>query len=178
MKEYEKASKGLEQMKLCLDKQKRLNNDENDKLKDLEQKHKTLLIQFNEYKLKYSKDIVEEVKDIKSENKKYSKMVSKLENDLNKLNDKVVVQQQAVLSSSSNKSGLSNFKSTNKRGNLDNEVSQNSLEESSEIVYANGGRSKSNKYHKSPTAHKMEGAISMSKSEAISRGYIACKKCY
>lgn len=42
MKEYEKASKGLEQMKLCLDKQKRLNNDENDKLKDLEQNYKNL----------------------------------------------------------------------------------------------------------------------------------------
>lgn len=45
-------------------------------------------------------------------------------------------------------------------------------------VYANGGRSKSNKYHSSPTAHNMEGAIPMSQSEAQASGYVACKRCY
>ncbi|RDY23800.1 MBL fold metallo-hydrolase [Romboutsia maritimum] len=45
-------------------------------------------------------------------------------------------------------------------------------------VYANGGKSKSNKYHSSPTAHKMEGAIPMSESEAQNKGYVPCKKCF
>lgn len=48
----------------------------------------------------------------------------------------------------------------------------------SEYVYANGGKSKSNKYHSSPNAHKMEGSIKMTKQQAESQGYVACKKCY
>ena len=46
------------------------------------------------------------------------------------------------------------------------------------MVYANGGSSTSNKYHKTPTAHNMEGAIKMSESNAKAKGYVACKKCY
>lgn len=46
------------------------------------------------------------------------------------------------------------------------------------MVYANGGSSTSNKYHKTPTAHNMEGAIKMSESDAKAKGYVACKKCY
>ena len=48
----------------------------------------------------------------------------------------------------------------------------------SEIVYCNGGRSKSNKYHKTPTAHNMEGAIRMTRQQAEAAGYVACKRCY
>ncbi|MCC0784366.1 hypothetical protein IR152_15100 [Clostridioides sp. ES-S-0108-01] len=51
-------------------------------------------------------------------------------------------------------------------------------QQTSETVYANGGSSKSNKYHSSPTAHNMEGAIPMSREEAESKGYVACKRCY
>ena len=45
-------------------------------------------------------------------------------------------------------------------------------------VYANGGSSKSDKYHKSATAHGMKGAIPMSESEAKASGYVACGSCY
>ena len=55
---------------------------------------------------------------------------------------------------------------------------ENSSGSSSRIVYANGGRSTSNKYHSSPTAHNMEGAIKMTEEEAKSKGYVACKICY
>ncbi|MDI7817628.1 hypothetical protein QMM58_14730 [Clostridioides difficile] len=57
-----------------------------------------------------------------------------------------------------------------------NESSNN--QKTSITVYANGGKSKSNKYHSSPTAHNMEGAIPMSREEAESKGYVACKRCY
>ena len=57
-------------------------------------------------------------------------------------------------------------------------ASSNSSSNSSSTVYANGGTSKSNKYHKTPTAHNMEGAISMSEDQAKSQGYVACKICY
>ncbi|ELC8442638.1 hypothetical protein QYB59_001665 [Clostridium perfringens] len=50
--------------------------------------------------------------------------------------------------------------------------------ESGNYVYANGGRSKSNKYHSSPHAHKMEGAIKMTVQQAEAQGYVACKKCF
>lgn len=46
------------------------------------------------------------------------------------------------------------------------------------IVYANGGSSSSNKYHKSANSHGMTGAIKMTESEAKKKGYIACKTCY
>lgn len=46
------------------------------------------------------------------------------------------------------------------------------------MVYANGGSSTSNKYHSTPTAHKMEGAIKMSENDAKAKGYVACQKCY
>lgn len=45
-------------------------------------------------------------------------------------------------------------------------------------VYCNGGTSKSNKYHKSPTAHGMEGAIPMSVNAAKANGYVPCGSCY
>ena len=56
--------------------------------------------------------------------------------------------------------------------------SSGSSSSSDRIVYANGGSSTSNKYHSSPTAHNMEGAIKMTESEAKSKGYVACKRCY
>ncbi|MGX9757156.1 hypothetical protein ACWYRQ_12800 [Clostridioides difficile] len=57
-----------------------------------------------------------------------------------------------------------------------NESSNN--QKTSITVYANGGKSKSNKYHSYPTAHNMEGAIQMSREEAEAKGYVACKRCY
>lgn len=46
------------------------------------------------------------------------------------------------------------------------------------IVYANGGSSTSNKYHKSATAHGMKGAIELTEREAKKKGYVACKTCF
>lgn len=70
--------------------------------------------------------------------------------------------------------------------NNSNEVEEEYIEQptqkvetsSGEVVYANGGSSKSNKYHSSPTAHNMEGAIEMSKSQAEASGYVPCGRCY
>ena len=76
-----------------------------------------------------------------------------LENKVATLNNKVSTQQQVVASS-------------------------NNSSNSSSTVYANGGSSKSNKYHKSANAHNMKGAIPMSEDQAKSKGYVACKRCY
>lgn len=211
IKEYENASTRSEKIRDELINQKNLNNNETDKLKDLEQRHKDLLKQFDEYKSKYPQNTIEEIKKMESENEVYSNKVSELEKNISKLNEKVVTQQQAVLKSSSNEENPSNpsnsssSRNSNKVGSSSNvsnsgssrnsnkvrssrntsnvsnsESSSNtsSSSESSEIVYANGGRYKSSIYHSSPSAHNMEGAIAMSKSEAISRGYVACKRCY
>ena len=47
-----------------------------------------------------------------------------------------------------------------------------------EIVYWNGGRSSSNKYHKYSNCSGMKGAVKMTRNEARERGHVACKKCY
>ena len=51
-------------------------------------------------------------------------------------------------------------------------------EDTSSIVYANGGSSSSNKYHKSANAHGMKDAIKMTENEAKQKGYVACGSCY
>ena len=94
-------------------------------------------------------------------------------------------------SSSSNSNSSSNYSSNNSSsytsknsssysGNSSSSYSGSSSSSygSSEIVYCNGGRSKSNKYHKTPTAHNMEGAIRMTRQQAEAAGYVACKRCY
>lgn len=67
--------------------------------------------------------------------------------------------------------------STNKNNESTNK-NTSSESGSSDVVYANGGSSSSNKYHSSPNAHGMKGAIKMKESEAISKGYKACGLCY
>lgn len=54
----------------------------------------------------------------------------------------------------------------------------NNATDTSQIVYANGGSSASNKYHKSANAHGMKGAIKMTENEAKKKGYVACGSCY
>lgn len=51
-------------------------------------------------------------------------------------------------------------------------------EDTSSIVYANGGSSSSNKYHKSANAHGMKEAIKMTENEAKKKGYVACGSCF
>ena len=52
------------------------------------------------------------------------------------------------------------------------------VEDTSLIVYANGGSSSSNKYHKSANAHGMKDAIKMTENDAKKKGYIACGTCF
>lgn len=78
-------------------------------------------------------------------------------------------------SSTSNANSASNsYSSTNSYSGSSSSSSQSS----GEIVYCNGGKSTSNKYHRTPTAHNMEGAIKMTKQQAQAAGYVACKRCY
>lgn len=56
--------------------------------------------------------------------------------------------------------------------------SSNTSTSSSKYVYANGGKYASKIYHKTSKAHKMEGAIKMTESQAKSKGYRACKTCW
>ena len=49
---------------------------------------------------------------------------------------------------------------------------------SSNVVYANGGSSTSNKYHSSKNAHNMKDSIKMTEDEAKSKGYVSCSLCY
>lgn len=56
--------------------------------------------------------------------------------------------------------------------------SSSSNSTSSKYVYANGGKYTSKIYHKTAKAHKMEGAIKMTVSQAKSKGYRACKTCW
>lgn len=58
------------------------------------------------------------------------------------------------------------------------EITEDNNEETTEYVYWNGGRSKSNKYHKYSNCSGMKGAVRMTREEAIRRGHVACKKCY
>ncbi len=60
--------------------------------------------------------------------------------------------------------------------NTSSNTKNNFSNKSSQFVYANGGNS--NKYHSSPSAHNMKGAIKMTLSEAKSSGYTPCGLCY
>lgn len=80
--------------------------------------------------------------------------------------------------SPNNKPATNKKPTTNNKPSSSNSSNSSGGQPSGSIVYANGGSSKSNKYHKSPTAHKMEGAIKMTESQAKNQGYVACKICY
>lgn len=45
-------------------------------------------------------------------------------------------------------------------------------------IYWNGGKSKSKIYHRTVTAHGMKDAVPMTKSQAKSHGFRACKTCW
>lgn len=83
------------------------------------------------------------------------------------------------VSSNSNTSSNNINNSEDKSNEASYSVEEQQEPQTSEpTVYTNGGKSKSNKYHSSPTAHNMEGAIGMSESEAKANGYVPCGKCY
>ena len=62
--------------------------------------------------------------------------------------------------------------------NANKNTSSNKSENTSNVVYANGGSSSSNKYHSSANAHNMKGAIKMTEKEAKASGYVPCGICY
>ena len=47
-----------------------------------------------------------------------------------------------------------------------------------EPVYVNAGANASKKYHATPDAHNMEGAVLMDREEADAKGYVPCSKCF
>lgn len=57
--------------------------------------------------------------------------------------------------------------------NYDTSVSNN---KTGTVYIASSGKGK--KYHSNPNCSNMNGTISLTLSEAQSRGYTACKKCY
>lgn len=46
------------------------------------------------------------------------------------------------------------------------------------IVFVNDGTSSSNKYHKAADSHGMDGAVKMSETEALEKGYVPCARCF
>ncbi len=62
--------------------------------------------------------------------------------------------------------------------NSNKNTSSSDSTSSSNIVYANGGSSTSNKYHSSANAHNMKGAVKMTEEEAKYEGYVPCGLCY
>ena len=52
------------------------------------------------------------------------------------------------------------------------------LRQLKEPVYVNLGVNTSKKYHISPNAHNMEGAVPMEREEADAQGYQPCSKCF
>ena len=150
--QYKQSLVKKEEMEKQLEQNKTLTDEELVKLKNLEEEYNTLLVRFNDYKRNYPETINEDIKMLSKENESYSNQVAILENKVATLNDKL--------------------------GKQETSLNSNSSSSSSSTDYANGGGSKSNKYHSSPNAHKMSGAIPMSESEAKSKGYVACKRCY
>lgn len=65
--------------------------------------------------------------------------------------------------------------SSKKQENTQSNEASTSKDDAQLIVYVNKGESESNIYHKSKDAHKMEGAIEMTKEEAEKNKYRACK---
>ena len=152
-----------------------------------------------------SKD--DEIKSLKAKLNSSNEEVSTLESKVSSLEDKIASTEKdsedatdstttssdnsSSSSTSNNSNSSSNYSSNNSSsytsknsssysGNSSSSYSGSSSSSygSSEIVYCNGGRSKSNKYHKTPTAHNMEGAIRMTRQQAEAAGYVACKRCY
>lgn len=133
-------------------------------------------------KTKMSKNNVKNVSNEKITESSISKITSKSTSSNNKVSNSSssnkVSSSNNSNSSSSNKVSSSNNSSNSSSSNKVSSSNNSNTTSKEGYVYANGGSSKSNKYHKSASVHNMEGAIKMTKSEAESKGYVACKKCY
>ena len=97
-----------------------------------------------------------------------------IESNINQVNKSLGIKSTSNKSTNKVKKHSSSYK---KNSSSSNEYSNNNSSNSS-IVYCNGGTSSSNKYHSSPNAHGMKGAIKMTEKQAKASGYVPCKKCY
>ena len=79
-----------------------------------------------------------------------------------------------VDSSNDTKDNANNISNSNDSANSN----KNSSSDSSQLVYANGGKSTSTIYHKTSNAHGMKGAVKMTEKEAIDKGYTPCSTCF
>lgn len=97
-----------------------------------------------------------------------------IESNINQVNKSLGIKSTSNKSTNKVKKHSSSYK---KNSSSSNEYSNNNSSNGS-IVYCNGGTSSSNKYHSSPNAHGMKGAIKMTEKQAKASGYVPCKKCY
>lgn len=132
----------------------------------IEQDNKTLQNELNN-KNEQIKQLEEKKQKIQEEKEKQAQVQADIQKQ---------VEQKKQQSNSSNNSSTSNSNGTSNSSS--SEPVANQSEPQGNYVYVNGGKSKSNKYHSSPNAHKMEGAIKMTRQQAEAQGYVACQKCY
>ena len=57
-------------------------------------------------------------------------------------------------------------------------IEQQEEKQIKEPVYVNAGANASKKYHATPDAHNMDGAVLMDREEADAKGYVPCSKCF
>jgi chromosome segregation ATPase len=154
------------------EKEEEINILTNEKIALIEQvedlnKEKKRITNSKEYTEEENERLKESITKLKEENKQLKKdkqtETEKLNNKIDEINNELmkVKYEKVLLKAEVNES-------TEGVNTTDN----------SAIVYANGGRSSSNKYHKSSNAHGMEGAIKMTETQAKNSGYVACKKCW
>lgn len=136
----------------------------------------------NQDLMKENNQLKKENSELKNNNKKLSKTV-----DLLTVDKEINEEQNKDENTTTDTVNKTNNDSTNKHNNnisnkrnynSNKDVSNNSNDHTEDYVYANGGRSTSNKYHSSAHAHGMEGAIKMTREEAEANGYVACQRCY
>ena len=97
-----------------------------------------------------------------------------IDSNINQVNKSLGIK--SISNTSTNK--VKKHSSSYKKSNSNSNKSSNNNSSNSSIVYCNGGTSSSNKYHSSPNAHGMKGAIKMTEKQAKASGYVPCKKCY
>lgn len=85
-----------------------------------------------------------------------------IDSNINQVNKSLGIK--SISNTSTNK--VKKHSSSYKKSNSNSNKSSNNNSSNSSIVYCNGGTSSSNKYHSSPNAHGMKGAIKMTEKQA------------
>lgn len=151
-----------------------------DKLTDkLNSKNKEIeKVKEEKLKIEQAKKKAEEVKKKAEEKHKKEEKNEQIFAESN--NENNLSQEQNQNSEKENKPKSTSNKVTSNSSSVSNSANElnNSTEIGGNFVYANGGSSSSDKYHKSPNAHGMKDAIKMTESDAKKSDYKACKICY